>query len=236
MSNSIRRISKTVAMFVVLTGSAVLAQTAQPPASPAPAAAPPPPPAPSGNTTGPAIAGLRPAITQVGDAVGNLRIIKWKAPAELRDSTQGDVGSIQRDLTVTLPPLLDQAQASSSPAGPLAPAFIVFRNIDALYDVLLRVTEMASLAGTSAEAARLEAARATLESARAQLANSLLESVTAQDTQVTQLRTQLAAAVKAATAPSAVTPAKVVVDDGPQPPKRRKKKPATPPATPPPQQ
>jgi hypothetical protein len=237
MSNSNRRISKAVTMFVVLTGSAVLAQTAQAPAPPPPAAAA---PAPSGNTTGPALAALRPVLAQVGDAVGNLRIIKWKAPADLRDSTQGDVGSIQRDLTATLPPLLDQAQANSSPAGPLAPAFAIFRNIDALYDVLLRVSEMASLAGTSAEAARLEAARATLESARAELANSLLESVTAQDTQIAQLRAEVAAAAKAATPPPAATPSKVVVDDGPQqPPKRRKKKPptsTTPPTTPPPQQ
>ncbi|HEY4051095.1 MAG TPA: hypothetical protein VGM27_29895 [Acidobacteriaceae bacterium] len=226
MSKSIWRMRKVVALFAVFASSAALAQTA-------PAAAA---PAPSGNTTGPAIAGLRPALGQVGDAVGNLRIMRWKAPTDLRESTQGDVISIQRDLSATLPPLLDQAQANSSPTAPLAPAFAIFRNIDALYDVLLRVSEMASLSGSSGDANQLEAARATLESARAQLANALLESVVAQDTQLIQLRAQLAAAAaKPAPAPAAA-PSKLVVDDGPEPPKRRKKRPTTPstaPATPP---
>jgi hypothetical protein len=232
MSKSFWRICTAVAVFALFAGHAVLAQTAQTPSAPAPAAAP----APSGNTTGPAIASLRPALAQVGDAVGNLRIMRWKAPTDLRESTQGDVGSIQRDLNATLPPLLDQGQANSSPAAPLAPAFAVFRNIDALYDVLLRVSEMASLAGSSAEAAQLESARATLESARAQLANALLESVTAQDTQLTQLRAQVAAAAAKAASQPVAAPSKVVVDDGPEPPKRRKKKPATTPSTPPPPQ
>ena len=42
---------------------------------------------------------------------------------------------MQRDLTSTLPGLLTQAEASG-PAVAL-PAFAVFRNLDALYDVLL---------------------------------------------------------------------------------------------------
>jgi hypothetical protein len=229
MPMSIPRICRTVPAFVLLTATcpAVFAQTAPVPASTAPLASP----APLGNTTGPALAGLRPALDKVGGAVGNLRIIRWKAPVDLRQSTLDDVSSIQRDLTATLPPLLDQAQASGSPGGPVAPSFAIFRNIDALYDVLLRVTEMANLAGSSDEAASLEDARATLESARAQLGSSLLESVSAQDTQLAHFRAM--AAAPPVKPPDAAPPAKIVVDDGPQaaPKPHHKKKPATPSTT-----
>lgn len=184
--------------------------------APAPAAAP--------ISTLPAIQALRPALAQVEDTVLNLRISKWKAPEDVRSSSADDVDSIRRDLSSTLPPLLDQAQAP----GPIAPSFAVFRNIDALYDVLLRVTEMASLAGSPAEAARLEQARATLESARAQLGSSLLQALTAQDTQVTQLRTALANVPK----PAAAAPSKTVVEDGATTtPKKHKRKPTTPPSS-----
>ena len=176
-------------------------------------------------STLPAIANLRPVLNQVNAAVSDLRIARWKAPADVRSSSEQDVASIQRDLNTTLPPLLDQVQAAP-PSGPLAPSFAIFRNIDALYDVLLRVTEMATLTGSSSEASRLEDARGALEGARAQLGNSLLASVTAQDAQITQLRAQIAAVPK----PPPPPPAKIVVNDGPdsRPVKHRKKKPAAP--------
>ncbi len=58
----------------------------------------------------------------------------------------------------------------------LSPAFAVFRNLDALYDVLLRVTETAALAGSGSDAGSLEDARAGLEDGRGKL-GSLAASV-----------------------------------------------------------
>jgi hypothetical protein len=189
-------------------GAAAMAQAPPPASSPA-----------DSPSTSSAITGLQPALEQVGSAVANLRISRWKADADIRDMTQQDVGSIQRDLMATLPQLLEQAQSSGG--SPLAPSFAVFRNIDALYDVLLRITGMATLAGSSAEADQLENARASLETARAQLGDALLKSIAGQDAQLAQLRTAVS---HPKTAPKPA-PTKIIVDDGPTSAKSHKAKP-----------
>ena len=217
------RLSAALAVFALLAAGALAA--AQAPQSPAPSTSP----APGGISTAPALAGLRPALDQVGAAVASLRIAHWKAPEGIRSSSQEDVASIQRDLSATLPPLLDQAQAANSASAPLAPSFAVFRNVDALYDVLLRVAEMANLGGSAEDAAHLEDARAALESARAQLANSLFASVAAQDAQLAHFRTQSVPLAK----PAPPAPADTVVDDGPGTVKHSRKRAKK---TPPPQQ
>jgi hypothetical protein len=173
------------------------------------------------------MATLRPALANVQTAVANLSIPHWKTTPANRAAAQQDVASIQRDLTDTLPGLVTQAEApAANGQTPLSPAFAVFRNLDALYDVLLRVSETASLAGSAADASNLEDARAQLEDGRAKLGAWLLQSIGAQDAQVVRL---LAPTPPQAPPPA---PAKVIVDDGPTAPapnpKTRKKKPATP--------
>ncbi len=174
--------------------------------------------------TGFPIASLRPALANVQNTIANLNVGHWKAPAETRTAIQQDIGSMQRDLNATLPGLV--AQAEANPAA-LSPAFAVFRNLDALYDVLLRVTETAALAGSGSDAGSLEDARAGLEDGRGKLGTWLLQSISAQDAQIVHL--QAAAASRPAAAPAAA-PNKIVIDDGPENPKPRKKKPAPTPA------
>jgi hypothetical protein len=191
---------------VFLSCTAVYAQ--------APAPAPP---------TGFAIGSLRPALANVQTTISSLSVGRWKAPGETRSAVQQDIGSMQRDLNATLPGLM--AQAEANPAA-LSPAFAVFRNLDALYDVLLRVTETAALAGSGSDAGSLEDARAGLEDGRAKLGAWLLQSIGAQDAQIAHMHAM--AAARPATPPPA--PSKIVVDDGPENPKPRKKKPAPTPA------
>jgi hypothetical protein len=167
------------------------------------------------------IASLRPALANVQNTIANLNVGRWKAPAETRAAIQQDIGSMQRDLNATLPGLVAQAEANPTA---LSPAFAVFRNLDALYDVLLRVTETAALAGSGTDAGSLEDARAGLEEGRGKLGTWLLQSISAQDAQIVHLQTALAA--RPAAAPAAAAPNKVVIDDGPEKPKPRKKKPA----------
>ena len=183
-----------------------------------------------------ALNAIQPLLSKVNLAASSVDVHHWKAPSDVRDTTTSDVQSIQRDLNVTLPDLLTKAQASP---GAIAPSFAVFRNIDALYDVLLRITETATLAGTQSEADRLEQVRAELQARRAQLGNAILISATSQDTDVVQLRNSLAAAPRVPAASTA--PKRIVVDDGPTTSTKasRKKKAATPPpvsANPTPQQ
>jgi hypothetical protein len=185
--------------------------------NPAPAAAPAVAPAAAPATTAYAFANLRPALANVQNAISGLSISHWKASSATRAATQQDVASMQRDLSATLPQLMTQAEGASAA---LSPSFAVFRNIDALYDVLLRVTETATLTGSESDASSLEEARAGLEDGRAKLGAWLLQSITAQDAQISHLQ---APAPRVAAAPAA--PTKVVVNDGPDAPKARKKKP-----------
>jgi hypothetical protein len=154
------------------------------------------------------------ALQQVSIATAHLRraldsinVPKWKAPGDVRQTSMSDVDSMQRDVSGngTLPALINTALADPSK---VSPAFAVYRNVDALYDVLLRVSETAQLAGSS-DANLLEDQRSALEDSRTQLGAALLQSSQAQDTEVVHLRSTAAAA----TPPPPAT--KTVVDDGP---------------------
>jgi hypothetical protein len=151
---------------------------------------------------------LRPAASQINQTIADLNIHRWKAPNEVRDATQQDVSSIQRDVSGTLAGLLDQADAapSSIPA-----AFAVYRNVDALYDTLLRVVLTANLAAPDTEAHSLDSALGNLEDVRSRLGQSILSAAQAQQTEFIRMRSVIAAAAAAQRAPAKTT----VIDDGP---------------------
>lgn len=151
---------------------------------------------------------LQPALSQVGQAIANVDIRHWKAPNAVKSATAGDISSIQRDLSGTLAGLMSQAQAA--PAS-IPSSFSVYRNVDALYDTLLRVVETADLAAPDQDAYSLEAALKQLEEARGDLGERILAATQAQQNEVVRLRTAIVRAV-AAPPPPVKT---IVVDDGP---------------------
>jgi hypothetical protein len=187
--------------------------------------------APAGAAAAPriAVSGIvQPALTDVQRSVSELNIPRWKAPAEVRNVAQQNTASIQRDLSDTLPPLLTQADAAP---GMVSPSFSVYRNIDALYDVLLRVYETASLAAPENESDALGSALERLEGARRQLGDSILSDSKDHEAQLVQLQTALKAAASQVQA-QAPPPKTDVIDDGPAPAAKKKKKPAAkPPAS-----
>jgi hypothetical protein len=199
-------------------------------AAPAPA-----PPAAPGSVTI-TTEDIRPEVDRLNQAVSGINVPKWKAPNQVKDQTQSDIGSIQRNLKTTLPELLDAAKAAPTT---IAPAFAVYRNVCALYDVLLRVAETATLAGPQQDGALLENELQGLDAAKKSLGTSIFDAATSRDSEIVQLRasnSQLKEQIAAVQTP----PKKVVVNDGPAAttPPKKKKKPATPPAaaTPPPTQ
>ena len=197
------RIPFVTAIAVSLLALPLSAQVA---AAPTPTTTPTQARAQAGVVLGDSLQQLSVTIDRLQRALGSLTVAKWKAPGDVRQTTQSDVDSMQRDLTGALPSLVSTAQAKPSE---LSPVFAVYRNVDALYDVLLRVSETAQLAGAANDGRVLEDQRSTLEGTRTQLGAALLESAQAQDAEVTQLRTT-------ASAPSPATaPTKTVVDDGP---------------------
>ncbi len=152
---------------------------------------------------------LHPALSLISQTMVSLNISRWKAPSEVRAATQQNVDSIQRDLNGTLPGLLATADGG---AESVSAVFPVYRNIDALYDVLLRVAQTANLAAPDNEAGSIAEALSKLESARADLGNAILNVSKNNEAEVIKLRTsvQQAAAVQAAPPPKTT-----VVNDGP---------------------
>jgi len=196
-----------------LAQAASPAQAAQPPQGVEPPA-PIPPIAASGL--------LHPALDTVQRTVGAVRLEKWKR-GNIREETAEDINAIQRDLETTLPPLLRQADDAQGTVSNVLP---VSRNVDSLYDVLLRVVQAARVSGLPDEIIQLQQALAGLGSARRALDDRLQEAATAQEKQLVDLRSTVKAqaAIKCPAAPPPATPACTT----PTTPRKAKKKPATP--------
>jgi hypothetical protein len=173
---------------------------------------------------------IRPEVDRIYSAISSINVPKWKAPKEVKDQTQSDIASIQRNMKTTLPQLLDSAKVSPTA---VAPAFAVYRNVCALYDVLLRVAETATLAGPQQDGALLEGELQKLDAAKKSLGSSIFDAASAHDTEMVQLRAANAQ-LKEQIAAVPVAPKKVVVNDGPSTAAaapKKKKKPAVPATT-----
>jgi hypothetical protein len=162
-------------------------------------------------------------LSQVSQAIAGLNISRWKAPGEVRSAAQQNADSIQRDLHGTLPGLLAQADAAPESVSAVFP---VYRNIDALYDVLLRISQTADLAASPSETSSLDSALSQLEGARKNLGNAISSAASKNEAEVVKLRATVAQ--NAAAAQQAAPAKTTVVNDGPakSTPAKRKKKPA----------
>ena len=80
---------------------------------------------------------LQPALSAVRQATDLTRVDKWKR-GNIRDEAAQNISQIQKDIDVTLPPMLRDADTAPASLSKLLP---ISRNISALYDVLLRVVE-----------------------------------------------------------------------------------------------
>ena len=184
--------------------------------NPAPAQSQPAPAAPAHAKPS---AQLQPALDTLRQAVDALNLEKWKK-GSVRDEAATNISSIQRDLQSTLPPLLAQADASPQAVSKILP---VSRNIDALYDVVLRVVDGARIAASSDQFSQLQSAMTGLDKARHTLNDGLQESAAAQEKQIGDLQVALKSQ------PAPVCP--VVAPPPPPPPAKKatpkKRKPAT---------
>jgi hypothetical protein len=144
-----------------------------------------------------------PALAQIRQALAIVRPEKWKAPGPVTQDTLANVASIQRDLDGTLPGLL--ATADSNPAS-VAEVLPAYRNVEALYDVLLRVTEMAKIVAPDPQSIALQQSLRSLDDSRRALGQQLQASAVSQTRAIvalqTQLRTTHAPAVATVAAPA----------------------------------
>ena len=170
---------------------------------------------------------LRPALDGLEQSVGALKLEKWKG-GTVRDEAGANIRSILKDLQTTLPPIIAAADKAD---GKISGVLPVSQNVDALYDVVLRVVDGARIAGSAEQVNSLMQAMADLEKARRALDGHLTELAAGQEKQVVDLQNSLkaqAAPVCPVVAPPASTeaaPKKKVV---------KKKPKAAAPAPPPP--
>jgi hypothetical protein len=133
---------------------------------------------------------LQGALDTVQQSVEIARPERWKAPAAVTAESVQDVASIQRDLNTTLPPLLASTNDASGSVAQLLPAY---RNVEALYDVLVRVTQTAVLSAPAQQSSALQQATATLQRARRNFADLLDSAAQGQDGRLRDVQSRLAA-------------------------------------------
>ena len=160
-----------------------------------------------------------------------LRIERWKTDGSTKKQVLANADSIQRNLQGALPEII--AQLRAAPEN-LSASFKLYRNLDALYDVLGSVVESAGAFGPKDDFQALSNDLNAFESSRRALGERLENLTSAKENEIARLRTDLKAAQAAI---PATPPQKTVVDDT-QPAKKPapKKKPVPKkPAIPPPQ-
>lgn len=153
-------------------------------------------------------------LTQLEDTSKNaqsdlqrLRIEKWKTDGSYKKQALGNVESIQRNLQGALPEIVGQLRTSPES---LPATFKLYRNLDALYDVLGSVVEGAGAFGSKDDLQALSNDLNSFENTRKQLAERMDNLSNAKEAEIARLRTEL---TKAQAMIPAEPPKKVIVDD-----------------------
>ena len=170
-------------------------------------------------------ASIQPALDVLRTAVGQLHIDRWKASTPIRSEAQNNLASVQRDVQTTLPALLATADAAPGSAAKVLPAY---RNVEALYDVTLRLVVAARLAAPTNEMSALDQALAGLDNGRHALGDQLQRNTDAQDAQVLHLQAALKAVPPPQPPPPEPAPVKCPVTQTHKKATTAAKKPATP--------
>jgi hypothetical protein len=183
--------------------------------------------APAGQAPGPPVSYS--SISELNQLIGNLeqaslsaqqdlshlRIERWKTDSGTKRQTESNVESIERNLQTAMPGMLTELKNSPENA---ALTFKLYRNLDALYDVLSSVVESAGAFGNKEEFQSLSRDLEALEDSRRAFAERMDKIATAKESEIAQLRTALQ------NARAEIPPKKVIVDDTEPPPKKPPRK------------
>lgn len=143
---------------------------------------------------------LQGPLMALQQALSGVRLEKWKMSGELRDATDGDIRSIERNFRETLPPLLTTADGEP---GSVVKVLPVLRNVDAVYDVALRVAAMGRLTAPGQQSVALDQALLQVSEARKQVGDQLQQAAVAEEGRVGELQTSLKASQAAVAATQA---------------------------------
>ena len=187
-------------------------------ASPAPAVQP---------TAAPDVAQFTQVLAQIDQAsqqtnldLAQLRIEKWKTGSDHKQQAQADAESLMKNLSGALPGMVSTSRVTPNA---LAPALKLYRDLNALYDVLSGLTESTGAFGPKDDFTALTNDARALDAGRRSVGDYLDALAAYRDAQIVKLTQQVATN-------TAQTSKKVIVDDEAPPPPKRKKanaKPAT---------
>jgi hypothetical protein len=158
------------------------------------------------------LANLQQTSLQIQEDLTHLRIEKWKTDSRTKHQSDSDVESIQRNLQTALPGILGELK--NSPEN-TAITFKLYRNLDALYDVMSSVVESTGAFGGKEEFQSIDKDLGSLEDSRHALADRMDKVATAKESEIGQLRAALQ------TARAEIPPKKTIVDDTQPPPAKK---------------
>ena len=167
---------------------------------------------------------LEAASKTVQGDLSKLRIERWKADSGFKKQALANVDSIQRNLQGALPEMIAQLRSA---AEDLPATFKLYRNLDALYDVMGNVVESVGAFGPKDDFQALSNDLNAFEGTRRALAARIENLASSKEAEIARLRTDLKAAQAAI--PAEPPKIKVVDDNEPKKP-AAKKKPAKKPA------
>jgi hypothetical protein len=173
---------------------------------------------------------LERAALDANGSLGRLRVDKWKTNSDQKDQAQANIQSLQRNLSYALPELTSKIRQNP---GDLSANFRLYRNLNALYDVLSNVAESAGAFGPKDQYEMLARPVSSIDQVRHDLGDRLDQLTANNQAELDRLRAQVQSIRQAEVA---APPKKIVIDDNApakKPVKTRKpvaKKPAPKPA------
>ena len=169
---------------------------------------------PAASSVAPAVpSNVSPLLGQVQSAartttadVSLLNIRRWKVSNDVKNDAETKAQAIQRNLTVAMPEILSQVQASPND---FAANFKLYRTLGVLYDVMSSLAESAGAFGSKNEFEPLASDLNRIDQARRSLGERLETLASAKDAEIARLQDQL----KAVRTATPTQPKKVIVDD-----------------------
>jgi|SRR5215471_2071867 len=201
--------------------------TSQPPAASPPSAAPPGaapanPAVPSNPVDlGTILQRIEQETGGLNSDVGKLRVERWKIDPATKHQTSENIGSIQRNVTGALPGLITAVRTAPQS---LAANFKLYRNLNALYDVVASLSESAGAFGKREEFDLMAPHASALDEDRRNYGEYLQQMTATADDRIAVAEREKAAAAALAAAQQQAPPKKIIVDDNAPaaPPKKKK--------------
>jgi len=150
--------------------------------------------------------------------LAKLRVDRWKTDSNSKRQAQSNIESVTRNLHDAMPGIMGELRAAPES---LVSTFKLYRNLDALYDVLGSVVESTGAFGSKDEFQVLANDLTSIENSRRSFADRMETLAGSKEVELTKLRGQIRSAQQAAISNN--PPKKVVVDDN-EPPKKPAKK------------